>query len=92
VPRILNNSQDPAQHGGVRTFHQKSTFLAQFASGPQVVQIWSRSTLKLKVSETLEIHRAGYEDRMEGNTVETLAGHMDILKGEKIKTRQEIAS
>ena len=27
-------------HAGLRTFHQKSTCITQFTSGPQVVQIW----------------------------------------------------
>jgi len=43
--------------GGVRPFHQKSTCLTQSTLGPNVVQIWSHNTLKLRGNETLELHR-----------------------------------
>ena len=35
-------------HGGLRTFHQKSTCLTQLTLGPNLVQIWSRNTLELR--------------------------------------------
>jgi len=36
------NVKDGQPHGGVRTFHQKSTGLIQSTLGPYLVQIWSR--------------------------------------------------
>ena len=44
-------------HGEIRPFHHKSTCLAQLTFGPNVVQIWSRSTLKCRENETLTLHR-----------------------------------
>ena len=49
--------------GGVRPFHQTSTCLAQSTLEPNVVQSWSRNTLKLRGSKTLGLHR------VDGNTL-----------------------
>ena len=50
------------RHGGVRPFHQKSTCLTQSTLGPDVAQIWSRSTPETWVNETLVIHRVVRRD------------------------------
>ena len=42
-------------HGGVRPSRQKSSFLTQSTLGPNVVQIWSRYTLKFRGNEILGV-------------------------------------
>ena len=43
-----HGSETDPPHGGVRTFHQKSTCLTQLTFGPYVVQIWSRNPQSLR--------------------------------------------
>ena len=46
-------------HGGVCSFHQKSTCLTQLTLRPCVMQIWSRNTPESGGNEPLEVHRMG---------------------------------
>jgi len=43
-------------HGGLRTFHQKSTCTTQLTSGPDVVQVWSRNPQIWQVCAPSEVH------------------------------------
>jgi len=53
-----HGSETDPPHGGVRTFHQKSTCLTQLTFGPYVVQIWSGDPQKFEATKPfLELHR-----------------------------------
>jgi len=46
--RDLGCAEVSVPHGRVRPFHQKSNCLTQLTFGQNVVQVWSRDTLKLR--------------------------------------------
>ena len=50
---VLGLGCNASPHGGVRPFHQTSTYLTQLTLGPYVVQIRSRNSPESGVDETL---------------------------------------